>query len=182
MSSKPATKRAPAPGFKAVHLPLEKTRLSRLIYILVLLSALFLGFYAYRLTQWKTDAETGRPGSLWHFGFGSPKPTQTPNLPEQHGQRTAGPAAPTVENQIKALAVALGMPSSDLARAIAAAVRAYVPPASLSSVKEKETGSPIVEELFKEANQAGTAAVADSTGVLNGVLEGIDKLVGMDEP
>lgn len=55
-----------------------------------------------------------------------------------------------VEDRINALAEALSMPSKDLARAIARAVREYVPPASLSVLKEKETGSPIVDELLKE--------------------------------
>ncbi len=71
----------------------------------------------------------------------------------QHG-RVEG-----VEDRINALAEALGVPSKDLARAIAGAVREYVPPASLSALKEKETGSPVVDELLKEpqGNSPGTS-------------------------
>ena len=49
-----------------------------------------------------------------------------------------------VEDRINALAEALGIPSKELASAIAVAVKEYVPPASLSSVlaaEAKETGS-----------------------------------------
>ena len=84
--------------------------------------------------------------------------------------------AETVEDSINALAQALGMPSRDLAVAIAGAVREYVPPASLSAIREKETGGPAVEELLKE-REGGKK-------VDNGGSEGsvIGSFVGMDEP
>lgn len=44
----------------------------------------------------------------------------------------------TAEDRINELAAALGMPSKDLAMAIADAVREHVPPASLSSVAAHE--------------------------------------------
>lgn len=44
----------------------------------------------------------------------------------------------SVEDNIKALAEALGLPSRDLASAIAQAVREHLPPASLSSVSAAE--------------------------------------------
>lgn len=46
----------------------------------------------------------------------------------------------TVEQRINDLASALGMPSKDLASAIAVAVHKYVPPATLSSVAAHQTG------------------------------------------
>ena len=46
----------------------------------------------------------------------------------------------SVEERINELASALGMPSKDLASAIANAVREYVPPASLSSISAHQTG------------------------------------------
>lgn len=51
-----------------------------------------------------------------------------------------GRADLSVEERINELASALGMPSKDLASAIAIAVREYVPPASLSSVSAHQTG------------------------------------------
>jgi len=88
-----------------------------------------------------------------------------------------------VEERINALAKALGMPSKDLAVAIASAVRQYVPPASLSSVAAKESG-PVVEALVKgragDHSEESTEA-AESTGVAGRVFSGIDNFVGMDE-
>lgn len=46
----------------------------------------------------------------------------------------------SVEERINELASALGMPSKDLASAIANVVREYVPPASLSSISSHQTG------------------------------------------
>lgn len=54
----------------------------------------------------------------------------------------------SVEDRINGLARALGIPSKELASAIAGAVRQYVPPASLSSIAAKETGE-VVENLLK---------------------------------
>ena len=65
----------------------------------------------------------------------------------------------TVEERINALALALGMPSKELASAIAVAVRQHVPPASLSSITAKETGT-VVEALVKDAQDP---EVEDST-------------------
>ena len=88
-----------------------------------------------------------------------------------------------MEERINALAKALGMPSKDLAIAIASAVREYVPPASLSSVAAKETG-PVVEALVKgragDHSEEGAEA-AESTGVAGRVFSGIENFVGMDQ-
>jgi len=58
----------------------------------------------------------------------------------------------SVEERISGLAQVLGMPSKELASAIAGAVRQYVPAASLSSVATKETGT-VVEALLKDENE-----------------------------
>lgn len=90
----------------------------------------------------------------------------------------------TVEQRINELADALGMPGADLARAIAVAVREYVPPASLSSVSAaaKETGgSQVIDELL--GDDAGTSASASSSAEDNGPTAGLfERVVGMDEP
>lgn len=52
-----------------------------------------------------------------------------------------------VERRINELAAALGIPSKDLASAIAGAVREYVPRASLSSIAAHQTGY-AVSQLF----------------------------------
>lgn len=89
-----------------------------------------------------------------------------------------------VEDKINALAEALGMPPQDLAKAIAVAVREYVPPASLSSIKQRETGKPAVDELLR-GNGEGKTVEADepeSTGIVGGVFRNMDSFVGLDEP
>lgn len=159
-----------------VNPPLSNTRLSNLIYLLVLLSALLTGYYSYRFAV-KTKEN--------FFGSSSPAPPQPPVYGSPKATGTSG----GVEERINALAEALGMPSSDLAKAIAGAVREHVPPASLSSVRAKETGS-AVEELFKEASAHsatgapvnGGAAGLEGAGSKNVVEEVLDTVVGMDEP
>lgn len=75
----------------------------------------------------------------------------------------------SVEDRINGLARELGIPSKELASAIAGVVRQYVPPASLSSIAAKETGK-VMESLLKveEMPQAG-------------VVEQVMNFCGMDE-
>lgn len=93
----------------------------------------------------------------------------------------------TVESHILALALALGMPTHELASAIAGAVRAYVPPASLSSIKAHETGE-AVKILLKEpaatsgGEQGAWEAASTAAGVVGGVVSGVENFVGMEEP
>lgn len=99
-----------------------------------------------------------------------------------------------VEGRINALAEALGMPSLDLARAIAGAVRHFVPPASLSSVAAKETGEVIQVLLNEEVvvddgsgkpMHFATASAKESStpGMLfEGMVGSVENFVGMDEP
>jgi len=94
-----------------------------------------------------------------------------------------------VEDKINDLAKALGMPSSELASAIAVAVRHYVPPASLSSIAAKETG-PAVQALLEPSSGDTTPTITAEAGptastgpsIVGEVFEGINKFVGMDEP
>ena len=74
----------------------------------------------------------------------------------------------SVEDRIRGLARALGIPSKELASAIAGAVRQYVPPASLSSIAAKETGE-AVERLLKPEEMPGVVEQAMS-------LDGLDEL------
>ncbi|KAK0465831.1 hypothetical protein IW261DRAFT_1522151 [Armillaria novae-zelandiae] len=153
---------------KPVSAPLFTTRLSRLIYLLVLLSTMLTAYYSYRVVQWKTEV-----GGWWEISTGK-RPS---SIKMEHG-RVEG-----VEDRINALAEALGVPSKDLARAIASAVREYVPPASLSALKEKETGSPVVDELLKEPQGHSPGHPSDQAGgIVGGMMSGVESFVGMDEP
>lgn len=158
--------------------PLKSTRLTNLIYLLVILSTLLTAFYSYRLLQWQSEA-----GGWWNLALGKrPPPAQASPVQSEpsRARRVNG-----VEDSINALAEALGMPSKDLARAIAVAVREYVPPASLSSIREKETGKPAVDELFKGDNEGGKTVEASeptNTGYVESVVNKMDSFVGFDEP
>ncbi|KAK0213843.1 hypothetical protein IW262DRAFT_1467185 [Armillaria fumosa] len=157
---------------KPVSAPLFSTRLSRLIYLLVLLSTMLTAYYSYRVIQWKTEV-----GGWWELSTGK-RPS---SFKTEHGAQPG--KVESVEDHINALAEALGVPSKDLARAIAGAVREYVPPASLSALKEKETGSPVVDELLKEPQGYSPGPPSgDATGIVGGMMSGVESFVGMDEP
>jgi hypothetical protein len=179
---------------KPVSPPLTSTRLHTLIYVLVLLSSLLALYYSYRITQWKTQA-----GGWWNFAVGKPPPqimvpqTTKWNWRGWSGRRESSRQSETVEDRINALASVLGMPSNELASAIAIAVREYVPPATLSSIAAKETGT-IVKMLVKGVQDHEAQKVAErtkvksesengkTTGVVEGVVNGMGSFVGMDEP
>ncbi|KAF5392527.1 hypothetical protein D9757_002227 [Collybiopsis confluens] len=162
-----------------VNPPLKSIRLSNLIYILVLLSTLLTAFYSYRLVQWKSEV-----GGWWNLALGK-KPPVAQTTPVYSGQQrhSKDQHSNGVEDKINALAEALGMPSKDLALAIAVAVREYVPPASLSSIKERETGT-AVDILLRGNGEGKTIETSEptSTGVVEGVVRNMDSFVGMDEP
>ncbi|EEB99073.1 hypothetical protein MPER_01309 [Moniliophthora perniciosa FA553] len=114
-----------------------------------------------------------------------------------HDSGTTGDRRPhankgeSVEDRINALALARGMPRQDLARAIAGAVKEYVPPASLTSIRERETAGPAVDVLLgKKAppkgsknTQSGANVAQEAKEGATGVVEGVmDSFVGMDEP
>lgn len=128
--------------------------------------------------QWKSEV-----GGWWNLAIGR----RPPQLNSQDRPTRRNNREDSVEDKINALAQALGMPSRELASAIAVAVREYVPPASLSSVAAKETGQ-VIEAMIKGAEggegkseriQTGDAG---NSGVVGGVVSGMESFVGMDEP
>ena len=76
----------------------------------------------------------------------------------------------SVEDRINGLARALGIPSKELASAIAGAVRHYVPSASLSSIVAKETGE-IVESLLNAEEKPRVVGQAMSFDGLDDELD-----------
>ncbi|GLB43014.1 hypothetical protein LshimejAT787_1204630 [Lyophyllum shimeji] len=175
-------------GLKSVSAPLTHTRLNRLIYLLAFLTTLLVAYYSYRVVQYKSEV-----GGWWNLALGRPPPLQT----EEGGNGfSRGKGRPrkekakgeeeSVEDRINALARALGMPSKELASAIAVAVRDYVPPASLSSVAARETG-PAVQAMvrgvtYEPVKVEGTATESQTQGMFGSVVSGMENLVGMDEP
>ncbi|EIN04229.1 hypothetical protein PUNSTDRAFT_128502 [Punctularia strigosozonata HHB-11173 SS5] len=186
-------------AYRTTHVspPFSNVSLTNFIYCISCLAVLYLAVQTYRIFQWKTEL-----GGWWNLAMGkSPAAVHKEHqkqkfydftgakarksgIPKAGGGEVGDDAdvdgAPTlsVEDRINELAEALGMPSKDLASAIAVAVREYVPPASLSSVAAEaaETGaSDVVEELLGEGAGGKAKAPPSGTGIL-------DKVVGMDEP
>ncbi|KAJ7901056.1 hypothetical protein B0H14DRAFT_3123624 [Mycena olivaceomarginata] len=177
------------PLVKPVDKPLASTRLNRLIYLLLLLSTLLSAYYGYRVVQWKTDV-----GGWWNLALGRRPPQIKFDDGERPGSKKSQPikekkktaSSETVEERINALADALGMPSRDLASAIAGAVRQHVPPASLSSVAAHQTGA-AVDELLREKTDEEKQREAEKNaeeggGIVDGIASGMGSFVGMDEP
>ncbi|KAF8193005.1 hypothetical protein BJ912DRAFT_961720 [Pholiota molesta] len=113
------------------------------------------------------------------------------NIIDCNKDSTSNANGNVVEDRINVLAEALGMPSHDLASAIAGAVRAHVPPASLSSVAAKETGDAVNVLLgrVKESEEIAatmpeTQTQADtSSGIVGGIFRGVESFAGIsDEP
>ncbi|THV00773.1 hypothetical protein K435DRAFT_656592 [Dendrothele bispora CBS 962.96] len=173
-SSSPRKSDLPPPrkskGTRQVKPPLASTRLHRFIYVLVGLSALLTAYYSYRILQWKTEV-----GGWWNLATGT-----RPDQMQQAGGAGAASGSMSVEDKINELAEALGLPSNDLAKAIAGAVREYVPPASLSSIREQETGKPAVDVLLAGSEQGKKVETEEQEG---GETAGVfDSFIGMDEP
>ncbi|KAF9530824.1 hypothetical protein CPB83DRAFT_850398 [Crepidotus variabilis] len=206
------------PALRSVKPPMHSLSFNRFIYGLVLISLLGATFYTWRLMAYKTEV-----GGWWKLITGVRKPPQgaTASAGTQSNTGSAGwkgkktnpdchnPVG-SVEHHITALAGALGMPTPDLTRAIALAVRQYVPPASLASLaaKERETGasngkkgtegSEIMRILMSDDLTGGDVR-EDATGrpmhiptppedehaegsILGNVVGGVESFVGMDEP
>lgn len=131
-------------GLRPVSPPFSNVSLSRFNYLLGLLATVIAAFYVWRLMQWKAEV-----GGWWNLALGK-RPPQLQNRDANTGAWASANAnagrfgnegeSGEVEKRIEELVVALGIPSKDLANAIAGAVRDYVPPASLSSVAAHETG------------------------------------------
>jgi hypothetical protein len=150
--------------------------LCNLIYLLIGLTTLMGAVFWYRIMQYKADI-----GGWWYLVFGR-KPVQAQMWAHSGGSSGGGKenkrryGEESVEDRIISLASALGMPSNELASAIASAVRSYVPPASRSSVAAKETGE-AVKALFSEPEES-QGDILDSSW-LGDIVEGF---VGSDEP
>ncbi|KJA21765.1 hypothetical protein HYPSUDRAFT_41609 [Hypholoma sublateritium FD-334 SS-4] len=172
-------------SLRAVSAPLSSTRLSNLIYLLIGLTTLLCAFYTYRVFQYKREV-----GGWWSLALGRPQDAYMvqEGTSARKKSRKGSERGHEVEDRINALAEALGMPSKELASAIAGAVRAYVPPASLSSVAARETGE-AVNMLLKEP-ESGTEDAATKAheqrrageGVVEGIRRGVESFAGMDEP
>ena len=122
--------------------PLSRVSFARFNQYMAVIVTALLAFYAWRLMAWKAEA-----GGWWNLMVGRRQPVVhgqpvaggTPNSGDVRGTQFGGKDA-TVEERINDLAAALGMPSKDLASAIASAVHEYVPPATLSSVAAHQSG------------------------------------------
>jgi len=80
-----------------------------------------------------------------------------------------------VEAKISDLASALGIPPATLATAIASAVSAHVPPASLSSISKNEgTTATLVQSMVKDD-------AAEVTASAEGILNKMSGVVGLDD-
>jgi len=133
-----------------------------------LLSALLAGYYSWRAVVWKKEV-----GGWWDLALGRKPPRVVVNT-EGVGWRDGGDGG--VREKIDALASALGVPSKELASAIAEAVRSHVPPASLSSVAQAEGTA--VNILLGE----GEGEEGGSAGIIGGMASGLGSIVGLDEP
>ncbi|KAJ2922112.1 hypothetical protein H1R20_g14994, partial [Candolleomyces eurysporus] len=165
-----------------VSLPLENTSLRRLIYILVTLTTLLGLFYTYRTIQYKKEV-----GGWWNLLLGR-RPPHVAEGTWNSGSSSGGGSKHDVEDKINDLAAALGLPSHELASAIALAVHNYVPPASLSSIAAKETGS-VVDVLVEGAESGEAEGVTvpqrspkPTPGVVEEIVNGFETFVGLEEP
>jgi hypothetical protein len=153
--------------------------LSNLIYLLIGVTTLLGALFSYRIVQYKADV-----GGWWNLALGRRSQMWADSGSSMRGREDKRSAREeSVEERINALASALGMPSNELASAIAGAVRSYVPPASLSSVAAKETGE-AVKVLLSEPNgdQGHTSGSAAETfaGVVGDIVNGMEGFVDMD--
>ncbi|KAJ8073518.1 hypothetical protein PM082_011794 [Marasmius tenuissimus] len=167
-------------AIRPVKPPLHSASLNKFIYTLVLLSTLVTAYYSYRVVQWKTEV-----GGWWNLATGkSPEQVlHNQGSGKQYQGRPSGTRNEhdSVEDRINALATALGMPPKDLAKAIAGAVREYVPPASLSSIRERETAGPAVDVLLgvKDAPPGSQSQPAQEKAATGGGSV-MDSFVGDD--
>ncbi|KAI0086861.1 hypothetical protein BDY19DRAFT_959178 [Irpex rosettiformis] len=191
-------------GLRPVSPPLSNVPMHRFSYYMAFAAALLLGIYAWRVSVWKAEAGgwwnlflgrhpsgssgSSRPiaeGGIFQGTGGSP-----PHIPTNGAEVSGdGNKEVTVEERINELASALGVPTMDLARAIADAVREYVPPASLSSISTHQTGS-AVEFLVGKATGTAQSLEQEGAGQATVVAErgfkvaakAFEAVVGMEEP
>ncbi|EED84211.1 predicted protein [Postia placenta Mad-698-R] len=174
---------------RSVSPPLSHVPLSRFNYIIALLAAALVAFYAWRVAQWKAEV-----GGWWNLALGR-RPPAIQNQNHMNGANGAWAAQsddnkrkesePDVEQRIEELARALGVSSTDLAGAIAGVVREFVPPASLSSVAAHETGNAVkylVDPSSVSSSAAEEAPGATASSGVGAMLHAVEAAVGMDEP
>lgn len=142
-------------GIQNVTAPLYKSSTSSFVYVLSTLAVIIFAWYAYK----GVSVASSVVSNASPFGSSSSKSGDVPvNMGERRAEREEGVGGEmSVERHIEELAKAFGMPSKDLAGAIAGAVREHVPPSSLSSVSkkaEKTGGSKVIDELTGEAVEA----------------------------
>ena len=101
---------SPSPALKPVSAPLTSTSLSRLMYILISLSILLISYYSYRGLSANMSGKVESGSSSTGCSGGKEE---------------------SVEDRIDELATVLGMPSKELASAIAGAVQKDIHPSSL---------------------------------------------------
>ncbi|KAI0697983.1 hypothetical protein BC835DRAFT_1269501 [Cytidiella melzeri] len=183
-------------ALRPVSPPLSNVSMHRFNYYVALAATLLLAVYAWRVTVWKAEA-----GGWWNLMLGKQPPAfrdgNNGSGISKAATGTSSYASPatsgghagadlTVEDRINDLASALGMPSKDLASAIAVAVHEYVPPASISSIAASQTGS-AVEFLVDpsgaaEAEASATAVAPAAAKGLRAAAKAFEAAVGMEEP
>jgi len=152
---------------KRTSAPLYKTPLNNFIYALTALSICFIAFYSYKITAWKTQA-----GGWWNLATG-----HRPSPPPGTGETSKGGpgAGGDVEAKISDLASAFGIPPATLATAIASAVSAHAPRASLSSISENEAPTAsVVQSLVRDK-------AAEASASANGFFGKLSNVVGFDD-
>ncbi|GJJ14132.1 hypothetical protein Clacol_008389 [Clathrus columnatus] len=164
----PPSRKGTATAKHKTHLPGSKVPFNRFIYIFSALVVAFTLFNVYRILQWKTLA--GGWTSLMLGKLGENPSTSNNDQSAQPSSATDHPRE-SVDYHIEALAKALGLPSRDLASAIAEAIREHIPPASLSSVSAAEatqSGDPVNIIVGKGADGADSgSSLKERLGMLS---------------
>ncbi|KAM5541527.1 hypothetical protein V8D89_004717 [Ganoderma adspersum] len=164
----------PHKNLQSVSPPLSHTPFRRFVYYIATFAIIVMAFYGWRMFQWKTEY-----GGWWNLALGRRPPgaTATPTAGVTSARYTgkAAEGSTKLEDNLQALADALGMPSSDLASAIADAVREHVPPASLSSVAAHEPSGTAVQRLVNPDASAGSQAAGT-------VRSAFEAAIGLNEP
>ncbi|THH31697.1 hypothetical protein EUX98_g2503 [Antrodiella citrinella] len=177
-------------GIRSVSPPLAHVSVRKFNYYIALAAGILFAVYAYRIIQWKSEA-----GSWWNLALGK-RPPVVRNMQNAQANWAASKTGSgngngagkggeekdfgdsEVERRINELAAALGIPSKDLASAIAGAVKENVPPASLSSIAAHQTG----EAVQRMVNPDGAPVAEPQPGAYDAVTAAIGAAVGMDEP
>lgn len=138
------------PALRPVSPPLSNVSMHRFNYWIASAAALLLAFYAWSVVSIKLDqASTGI--AMWYHsifgngrrntGSGSDYAQPSTITETSKAKGNSDREGMSIDERIEDLASALGMPeSTDLASAIGEAIRAYIPPASLSSISAHQTG------------------------------------------